>query len=137
MFDAVVVAFTAYNLNFQDCHRQSYDKASNMSGLYAGLEALILELRPLILYVPCATHSLNVVGTSAVSSILAIDMFFNYPEDFYNFLVRSTGRWDMLQQKLKSDQKVSKMVIGTRWSSLYNACSAFTNAYNEWNYSTM
>jgi len=36
MWDTVVVALTAYDVNFQDCRGQSYDNASNTSGLYAG-----------------------------------------------------------------------------------------------------
>ncbi len=85
MFDAVVVVLTAYDLNLQDCCVQSYDNASPMSGQYAGLQALILQLCPLALYVPCATHSLNLVGTSAVNSISAGGMLFDYLEDFYTF----------------------------------------------------
>ncbi len=78
MFVAVVVALTAYDLNLQDYHGQSYDNASPMSGQYAGLQALILQLCPLALYVPRATHFLNLVGTSTVNSILAVGMFFHY-----------------------------------------------------------
>ncbi len=131
MFDALTVAFAAYDLNFQDCRGQSYDNAANMSGCYAGLQALLTELCPLAQHVGCAAHTLNLVGKSAVESILDVGIFFDYLEDFYNFLARSTSRWELLLEKLKPGQKVLKRVMGTRWSSRHNACHAFTEGWQE------
>ena len=39
MFDIIVVALGAYDLNFEDCHRQFYDNTANMVGCYTGLQA--------------------------------------------------------------------------------------------------
>ena len=54
------------NIDILNCRGQSYDNASNMAGQYSGLQARIKELAPLAEYVPCAAHSLNLVGTNAV-----------------------------------------------------------------------
>jgi len=76
MFDIIVVALGAYDLNFEDCRGQSYDNVANIAGCYAGLQASIMELNPLAIFVGCAAHTLNLVGKSAVESVLHAAMFF-------------------------------------------------------------
>ena len=39
-----------------------------MSGRYIGMQARIREVNPKVVYIPCAEHSLNLVGLSAVDS---------------------------------------------------------------------
>lgn len=53
-------------LDLVDCRGQSYDNASNMSGKYNGLQAHLKRQNPLIHYIPCAAHSLNLVGVNCV-----------------------------------------------------------------------
>lgn len=45
-------------------------------------------------------NSLNIVGSSTVESINEVAMFFDYLEDFYIFMVRSTSRWELMTKKL-------------------------------------
>ena len=49
-------------LNLEDCRGQGYDNGSNMSGKYNGVQAVINNLNQLAKYVPCAAHTLNLVG---------------------------------------------------------------------------
>lgn len=98
MYDIIVVALAAYGLKIEDCRGQSYDNAANMSGCYAGLQALILKSNCLAFYVACAAHSLNLVGSCVVESIFEAATFFDYLEAFYTFLVKSTERWKLLQE---------------------------------------
>jgi len=58
-------AIDSLGLDISNLRVQSYDNASNMSGIYAGLQARIWKLNPLALYVACAAHSLNLVGSCA------------------------------------------------------------------------
>jgi len=44
-----------------------YDNGSNMAGIYNGVQALILKQNAAALYLPCAAHSLNLVGVHAAS----------------------------------------------------------------------
>ncbi len=105
MYDALVVAFVIYDLNFQDCRGQSYDNAPNMSAYFESLQALLKELNAKAEYVPCGAHTLN---QCVVETILRAGFFFNYPQDFYSFLASSTSRWEQLLGKLKPNQKVVK-----------------------------
>lgn len=68
MFDAITIELEKLNINLKDCRGQSYDNASNMSGIYNGLQAKIQEQAPFAMFGPCAAHSLNLVGTSAAES---------------------------------------------------------------------
>lgn len=59
-----------YEIDVQDCRGQSYDNTSNMSGIYTGLQARIKAKNKLAVYVPCAPHSLNLIGQHAAESCL-------------------------------------------------------------------
>lgn len=76
MLDVVISTLEEFGLNLQDCRGQSYDTAANMAGCYSGLKTRIQNLNPLAIYAPCAGHSLNLVGTSAVESINEAAFFF-------------------------------------------------------------
>ncbi|GBP20894.1 hypothetical protein EVAR_80713_1 [Eumeta japonica] len=54
-----------HDIPIKDCRGQSYDNASNMSGNYSGLQTRIKEKCEFATFVPCAGHSLNLVGVHA------------------------------------------------------------------------
>ena len=55
--------FTEDNgISLKDLRGQSYDNVSNMSGKYKGMQAIIKEHNHQAEYIPCAAHSLNLVG---------------------------------------------------------------------------
>lgn len=85
-----------------------------------GLQALFTVLCPLAQHVGYVAHELNLVGKCTVESVLETGMFFDYLEDFYNFIsnvLKCTKRWELLFQKLKLGHKVAKRVSGTQWFS--------------------
>ena len=65
----------------------SYDSASNMSGRYKGMQAQIREVNPKAVYIPCAAHSLNLVGLSLLTVVLRQSIFLElYKRSIYSFL---------------------------------------------------
>ena len=56
-----------------------------MSGKYSGLQARIKEVNPLAVFIPCAGHSLNLVGTCAVESCTMAGTFFGTLQKLYFF----------------------------------------------------
>jgi hypothetical protein len=52
-----------------NCTGQSYDKASNMAGIYIGLQVRITQLHPLANHVPCAVYLLNLVRACAAACV--------------------------------------------------------------------
>jgi hypothetical protein len=61
---------------------QGYDNGSNMAGIYNGVQASILRQNAAALYVPCAAHSLNLVGVHAASVNSTVVSFFGTLEKF-------------------------------------------------------
>ena len=71
-----VLAYLAEkNIPITDCRGHSYDNASNMAGHYSGLQARIKSVNQSALYVPCAAHSLNLVGNNAAQCCLEVVSF--------------------------------------------------------------
>lgn len=85
MFKAVIKMLDDLHINISDCRGQSYDNASNMSGAYSGLQARIKERAPLAMFIPCAAHSLNLVGTAAADSCAEACHFFMLLQELFVF----------------------------------------------------
>lgn len=105
MADSVVKTIENFGIDIQNCRGQSYDNANNMSGIYNGLQAKILDISPLAQYVPCAAHSLNLVGECAAESCDEACSYFGLLQEIYNFFTASTTRWEILQLELKKKVK--------------------------------
>lgn len=60
--DIILNFFESLDIPIKDCRGQSYDNASNMSGKYSGVQSRIKEVCEFAINVPCAAHSLNLVG---------------------------------------------------------------------------
>lgn len=122
-------------LDINNCRGQSYDNASNMSGVYSGLQTRIRGKNQLAEYVPCAAHSLNLAGCfAAENACTEATIFFSFVQGLYNFFSSSTHRWDVLRDHVqKSNQGKSKTEIRTimpkslsetRWSATADALRA-------------
>lgn len=72
-----------------------------MSGKYNGLQSKVLENNKLASWIPCATHSLNLVGKAAAECCIAAVEFFDFLEQLYVFFTASTKRYDCAHLKLK------------------------------------
>ena len=127
---AILSLFEELDLNIANCRGQSYDNASNMSGAYSGLQARIKAVNPLAEFVPCAAHSLNLVGTCAAESCAAAVHFFSILQGVYNFFSASTHRWDLLTSKTMGEHTV-KSLSQTRWSARHDACRSLCESRSE------
>lgn len=125
------------NIDITYLRGQSYDNAANMSGCYNGLQAHIARVNKLAYYIPCAAHSLNLVGVCAVESCVGATSFFGLVQSMYNFFSASTHRWGVML-KCISDQDndhpegrvlVVKRVSDTRWCSRADAAKALSEGY--------
>lgn len=126
-----------HNIDVRNLRGQSYDNASNMSGRYNGLQAHIKKINHLAHYVPCAAHSLNLVGVRAAESCVGAISFFGFVQAIYNFFSASTHRWAIMLENLeKRDERkhnsslVLKSVSDTRWCARADATKALATGYN-------
>lgn len=132
MTDIVTGFLKEKHIDISDCRGQSYDNASNMSGCYSGLQTRINEINELAIFVPCAAHSLNLVGKNAVDNNKKANAFFDLIECLYHFFVYSTFRWDKLKNALSDKREfLLKRATGTRWSSKHNAIVAIDTSYGK------
>ena len=113
---------------------QTYDGASNMSGCYNGLQAIIKEkVGDHVVYVHCYAHTLNLVlSDSAGASVQVIKLFDNL-EKLYNLFLKSQKIHDLFEsiQKEKKLTVISLKSINTvRWSSREFSLKAFLQRYD-------
>ena len=130
---AVLKFLTCCDIDVKHLRGQSYDNAANMSGCYNGLQAQICQINSLAYYIPCAAHSLNLVGVSAAESCANAIPFFGLVHTLFNFFSASTHRWAVMCECLQQ-QAVSALVLkratGTRWCARADATKALYNGYS-------
>ena len=83
----------------KDLRRQSYDNASNMSGKYKGMHAIIKERNHQAEYVPCVAHFLNLVVKCAAECCQSAVCFFMFVQGL--FFSALTHKWNLLTDELK------------------------------------
>ena len=78
-------------------------------------------------WIPCAGHSLNLVGKAAPECCPAAVGFFEFNEAIFVIFTASTRRYEMLTDSLKSADSyvcVPNRVTTTRWSCRADASKA-------------
>jgi len=123
-----------YNLPLQNIVGQCYDGASNMSGQYQGLQALIKEKAGnRAMFVHCHAHILNlVVCDSAEGSILARDTF-SVLRRLYAFFSTSPKRHAVYVRNIKLTcndvvgRKLLQLSSATRWTARSDNLEAVHN----------
>ncbi|XP_049829051.1 zinc finger MYM-type protein 1-like [Schistocerca gregaria] len=98
---------------------QGYDNGANMKGKKSGLQKRISDTNKRACYVPCNSHSWNlVVNDAAMSSKHAVSMF-STVKRLYDFLSSSVRCWDVLKKYLPNLSL--KPLNDTRWESRIDA----------------
>uniref|UniRef100_A0A087X3D0 TTF-type domain-containing protein n=1 Tax=Poecilia formosa TaxID=48698 RepID=A0A087X3D0_POEFO len=115
-------------IDIANCRGECYDNAANMSGVYKGLQAPMKELNPLVEWVPCAAHTLNLVGVNSVNCCFETADFFQFVQNLFNFCSKSTARWkvvtDGLQPNANKRIETLKSLSNTRWAAHADATQA-------------
>lgn len=82
-------------LEVNNIRGQGYDNGANMRGKNIGLQKLILNQNSRAFFVPCSSHSLNLVVNDAAKATHEVINFFSIIQHLYNFFSASTNRWDI------------------------------------------
>lgn len=99
-----------------------------MAGKYIGVQAQISQLNEQARYVPCAAHSLNLIGAHAAAVSPLMVTFFGVVQNIFNFFSASSGRWQVLVSNLEITLKGH---CDTRWSTKRRAISALKRTLNK------
>ncbi|XP_038649470.1 LOW QUALITY PROTEIN: zinc finger MYM-type protein 1-like [Scyliorhinus canicula] len=118
----------ACRLNFSKYRGHSYDNAANMSGRYKGMQQNFLETNKFAIYVPCAAHSLNLEGRSAVDCCQEAVNFFSTVQLLYTFFSASSSRWKILKGCV-GNESVLKSLSDTRWEAHAMATAAILKSF--------
>lgn len=120
------------NLPLHGLRGQTYDGAANMSGKYAGAQALIKQEQPLALYVHCGAHCTNlVVQKACLASVLIRDSL-----DWVNqlgVLLSQSGKFKAIHAEIAHAENASftaiKPLCPTRWAVRGKAITAVLTQY--------
>ncbi|GCB73437.1 hypothetical protein scyTo_0002542 [Scyliorhinus torazame] len=93
-----------------------------------GLQALFKNMNRYADYVPCAAHSLNLVGEKAVSTVPEVVDYFGILQELYVFFSGSPRRWGILNTQGNLHFSLKSLSV-TRWSAHYEAVRAIKNGY--------
>lgn len=119
MTEVVLEKLKDMSLPVENIRGQGYDNGSNMKGKESGVQRRILDINPRAFYVPCCSHTLNLVVNDAASCCLEVTSFFDVVQRTYVFFSASTRRWVILCRHVPS--LTVKPLSDTRWSSRIDA----------------
>ncbi len=101
--NALLSVLDELGIDISNCCGQCYDNASSMSGLYKGVQSRVRNINPPAEWVPCAAHTLNLVGVNTVNCCLQTDEFFTFVQSVFNFCSQSNSRCQIVTSGLKPD----------------------------------
>lgn len=113
--DILLEELDGMDLNIKDCRGQGYDNGSSMKGIHCGVQARILQINPKAFYMPCASHSLNLIICDAAKCTPKAMTFFGEVQRIYVIFSASTKRWDILKKNVPN--LTVKKSCDTRWES--------------------
>jgi hypothetical protein len=132
--DTIIKFLFDYEIDISDCRGQSYDNASNMSGIYNGCQKFIRYLNSLAHFIPCADHTLNIIGKNGAECCPESIEFFEMLKELYN-LFSSPRNWNLLESLLKESSAghVTKIknLCHTRWSARHESVKSLLINYSE------
>ncbi|GFX78879.1 zinc finger MYM-type protein 1 [Trichonephila clavipes] len=102
-------------LNLQDMRGQAFDNGANMRGNKSGVQSRINALNPRAFYLPCSSHSLNLVVNDMAKASFEAASFFNIVQKIYLFFFSSIFRWTILLKYVHG--LTLKPLSDTRWES--------------------
>lgn len=136
-----------HNLDVSNLCGQGYDGASNMRGIWNGLQSLFLKDFPYAYYVHCFAHRLQLALVTASREIKPINKFFEKLTFVVNVVCSSPNRHDKLQEAqlkeienlLEIDEIITskdenqngtlKRIGTTRWGWHFDSICSLMNMY--------
>ncbi|XP_047129456.2 zinc finger MYM-type protein 1-like [Hydra vulgaris] len=106
------------DIDLKNCGGQGYDNGANMSGVYKGVQAIILQRNPQAFYMPCSTHNLNLAGVHSLDSSVEMKNYFGRIQLLYNLFSGSPIRWKILTETAGLSLHQTSQ---TRWSARIEA----------------
>ncbi|XP_050547099.1 52 kDa repressor of the inhibitor of the protein kinase-like [Daktulosphaira vitifoliae] len=130
--DIIIQSLHSFGVDTKYLRGQGYDGCASMSGQFNGAQAIIRQSHPLVTYVHCAAHVLNLAISYSCSiqeirnclgTISKVRDFFIYPK-----------RKDVLKSQIEESQecitkKTLKRLCATRWVERFHAVNDFLELF--------
>lgn len=121
--DVIVQKLKNLKIPLENMRGQGYDNGANMKGIRSGVQSRIRSLNPRAFFVPCSSHSLNLVVNDMAMTSLEAANFFCIIQKIYVFFSASTSRWGVLLNHIEG--LTLKPLSTTRWESRVDAVKPF------------
>ncbi|CAF4393680.1 unnamed protein product, partial [Rotaria magnacalcarata] len=95
--EAIYDVLVRCGLDMINCRGQSYDGASNMSGIYNGVSSIILNQYSKAIYVHCVAHCLDLAVHDLTDQCASVGYCLLYMKDIIDFIRRSPKRRAILK----------------------------------------
>ena len=123
--EVILSTMESWGLNVNLLRGQGYDGASNMSGKFRGVQAVVRSRVPSAVYLHCRAHSLNLAVVHSCSNSHVRNMF-GTVQKIAVFFGESANCYDILKEIDKRNSTVPgptklQKLCETRWSSRYDA----------------
>ena len=134
LYNAIMTTFELQGVTFEKLVAQTYDGASNMSGCYNGLQALVKQnVGNHVAYVHCYAHALNLVLSEAAGVAINVISLFGDLEKLYNLFSKS-HRVHSLFENTQTDESLKvfsvKRLNTVRWSAREFCLSTFFRRFD-------
>ena len=104
--DKITSCVRAYGLDLSNLQGQAYDGAGNMAGSVNGTAALIASDYPLVIYLHCTSHCLNLAVVKSLQ-ITSVHNMMSVVERVFNFFAIHPKRQRALEQAILDTQPES------------------------------
>ena len=130
--DGIKQVLADYKLNMTKCAAVSFDGAANFSGVHGGVQAILRESQPTLLYVHCSAHRLQLALMHASSQCAPIKRLLASVGRLYSQIGHSPKRIrDLLEIEKMLEEPAHKLVqpVATRWLSYDRSISMIWQHY--------
>ncbi|KAJ8664432.1 hypothetical protein QAD02_006094 [Eretmocerus hayati] len=120
--EVIVDVVERHGFKMSNCRGQGYDNGANMKGKKSGVQKRIPDISPRAPYVPCGSHSLNLVLCDAAQSSVKSVTMFGILQRLFTLFSASTQRWEILLDHVK--MLTLRCLSDTRWEAKVNSVKA-------------
>ncbi|CAF4344855.1 unnamed protein product [Rotaria magnacalcarata] len=117
-----------------NCRGQSYDGASNMSGIYNGVSSIILNQHSKAIYVHCVAHCLDLAVHDLTDQCASVGYCLLYVKDIIDFIRRSPKRRAILKNivnQISLSYANLTALCPTRWTMRASSYDSLLKRYEQ------
>ena len=134
LYTTIVEALKSEGVSFDKLVAQTYDGASNMSGCYNGLQAIMKDaIGSHVVYTHCYAHTLNLVLSDSAGAAINVISLFSNLEKTYTLFSQSEKIHSMFES-IQKDQQLKvlalKRINTVRWHSREFSLKVFLSRYD-------